>query len=855
VWNAIGPMLERIRTREVASEEQHVELQDTRLTWSSSPVLDDDGRVAGVLTVITEAVRRTSQTLESSRAVPDARLAIAHLELLDRQYRERLGSLFRTTPVPIAVTHGPEHVVEMANEAFRKLVGRRPLLGHRIREAFPEFEGRICDDLDRCFATGEKIVGNEVPIRFDRRNDGSLDEVFVTFIIQPLPVLSGRSDSTVAVVWDATDEVLARRAVHDYAERLRLALEASQLGDWELDLETGKINRSPRHDQIFGYPEMLPEWSVERFFEHVVPEDRAAVEAAFHEALAKRGTYAFESRIVRADGSPAWIEVHGRVMERGGRRRGCVLGTIADITDRKRAEDVLKHAHELAHRERENLFAVFSEAPAVIAVLRGEDLIIELANRAAFAAAGSDERVLGLPVRESMPESHGQVFMDYLRDVIRTGTPRRESELLIKMDPTHTGTLQDFYFDIAYEPLRDPDGSVNRVLVFCVDVTARVAARRTTETALQQAEAANRAKDEFLAMLGHELRNPLAPISTALHMMMEMPGGDAEKARAVIERQVDHLVRLVDDLLDVSRVTRGKVTLERVRIELAEVVAKAIEMASPLLEQREHEVTVTVPSIGLAVDADPMRLAQVISNLLTNAAKYTEPHGSIAVIGAREDDEIVVRVRDTGIGITPDMLPRVFDLFTQERQALDRARGGLGLGLAIVRSLVVLHGGSVSAYSEGAGRGSEFVVRLPAPEPGATITPVPAAPTQAEPVSATGKRVLIVDDNADAAEMLSEALEVVGCTTRVAHDGLDALRIAEEFRPEVALLDIGLPVMDGYELARRLHELPAARDAKLIAVTGYGQQKDRDRSAEAGFALHLVKPIRMADVRKAIANA
>jgi CheY-like chemotaxis protein len=355
-----------------------------------------------------------------------------------------------------------------------------------------------------------------------------------------------------------------------------------------------------------------------------------------------------------------------------------------------------------------------------------------------------------------------------------------------------------------------------------------------------EAERANRSKDEFLAVLGHELRNPLAPILTALHLMRLRGVDKAEKERTVIERQAHHLVRLVDDLLDVSRITRGKVALKKQRIELGRIVAKAIEMASPLLEQRQHELIVEVEARGLLVDADPERMAQVISNLLANAAKYTEKGGRITVAAAVTPAGVTISVSDTGIGIAPEMIPRVFDMFVQERQALDRSQGGLGLGLTIVRSLVALHGGTVEARSEGRNKGAEFTIHLP---PTVEREEPAAGPGEAAAVAPDGRvrRILVVDDNEDAADMLAGFLEEMGHTTRIARDGPEALKMVAEFAPDLALLDIGLPVMDGYELARRLRE--GAQRIGLVAVTGYGQKNDRQRSQAAGFDAHLVKPV------------
>jgi signal transduction histidine kinase/CheY-like chemotaxis protein len=356
-----------------------------------------------------------------------------------------------------------------------------------------------------------------------------------------------------------------------------------------------------------------------------------------------------------------------------------------------------------------------------------------------------------------------------------------------------------------------------------------------------RAELADRRKDEFIAMLGHELRNPLSPILSALQIMRMRAPDAAVKQRTVIERQVRHLVRLVDDLLDVSRITQGKVVLRKRPLSIADVAAKAAEMAAPLLEERRQRLAVSIAP-GLAVDGDEERLAQVLANLLTNAAKYTEPGGAIAVTASRDGGDAVLRVRDSGIGIPRDLLPDLFGAFVQGARSIDRAQGGLGLGLAIVRMLVELHGGTVTAASEGAGRGSEFVIRLPAldvvvaSEPGSEAAP----PRE---IRRTSGRVLVVDDNRDAAEGLGELLTDLGYVTRVSYDGPSALAAARDFAPHVALVDIGLPTMDGYEVARRLRAVPGLGELRLVAVTGYGQPSDRERSQAAGFDEHLVKPV------------
>ena len=371
------------------------------------------------------------------------------------------------------------------------------------------------------------------------------------------------------------------------------------------------------------------------------------------------------------------------------------------------------------------------------------------------------------------------------------------------------------------------------------------------EAARTQAETANRAKDEFLAMLGHELRNPLAPIVTALHLMGKREADTTARERGIIERQVSHLMRLVDDLLDVSRITQGKIQLQLAPVDLAAVVARALELTQPVFEKRARRVEVSLPDEPVQVMGDAVRLTQVLCNLLTNAAKFTPSAGRIALCVRQVQDQAEILVEDSGSGMSPDLLPHVFDLFTQGQQAIDRHAGGLGLGLAIVKTLVQMHGGSVTAASEGPGRGSRISVRLPA---GVAAQPQaePAHPALALPRGSG--RILVVDDNADAAHTVAELLDSEGYETRVCGDGPAALALLNDFHPELMLLDIGLPGMDGYDLARRLRADPRTSQAHLIALTGYGSARDRELARAAGFDEHLVKPVSPQQLLAALAS-
>jgi PAS domain S-box-containing protein len=377
-----------------------------------------------------------------------------------------------------------------------------------------------------------------------------------------------------------------------------------------------------------------------------------------------------------------------------------------------------------------------------------------------------------------------------------------------------------------------------------IEVEERKRLEHELKRRLEQLAEADRHKNEFLAMLAHELRNPLAPLRNALHIL-KMPSVDTptvQRAREMMERQLGNLVRLVDDLLDISRIIRGNVDLHRENVDLATVVRRAIETAQPMIDAQGHELFVSLPPDKVILHVDVIRLAQVISNLLVNAAKYTEQSGQIRLSGDCQAGQAIIRVRDNGIGIAPELLPRVFDLFVQADRALARSQGGLGIGLTLVKRLVESHGGTVDVHSDGPGRGSEFTVRLPAVAD-SPVTPAGDAQPAGVPGGGRPRRVLIVDDNVDAADSAALLLRMWGHQVHTVHDGLSVSQAVRDFRPEIILLDIGLPGMTGYEVAQHLRAQPALDSLVLAAMTGYGQDEDRKRSAEAGFNYHLTKPL------------
>jgi PAS domain S-box-containing protein len=465
-------------------------------------------------------------------------------------------------------------------------------------------------------------------------------------------------------------------------------------------------------------------------------------------------------------------------------------------------------------------------------------------------------QMLRLPVGSNLsltpPAGEGSPFT-----ARRNGKPLPPDQLPMQYAAGHAVEVRDVEVEHAYpdgttftlfgsaSPLFDLQGKVRGCVASFLDITERKRLEEELRQRVEQLAQADHRKDEFLATLAHELRNPLAPISNAVELIGRANGDSAmlEKARCMMERQVGQLVRLVDDLLDISRITQGKVQLRKERVELAAVVRDAIDAARPLIDAQAHELTVGLPHEPVLLDADPTRLEQVISNLLNNAAKYTKKGGHVWLTAERQAGEVIVSVRDTGIGIAAEHLAHIFEMFSQVSPALERSHGGLGIGLALVKGLVELHGGSIEARSNGPGLGSEFTVRLPSAEAAVPATPTLGdRPEEGRP----GKkcRVLIADDLPDTVESLAMMLQLAGHEVQTAHDGLEAVQAAAVFHPDVVVLDIGMPRMNGYEAARHIREQPWGQKMVLVALTGWGQEEDRRRSLEAGFTHHLTKPIK-----------
>jgi PAS domain S-box-containing protein len=627
------------------------------------------------------------------------------------------------------------------------------------------------------------------------------------------PVAEIQSAMTAA---EGTAEVLARRA-----ERLNRVQAAARLGLWEWNLKTGEVKWSEGLYRLLGAePGSFPA-SVEWWQGRIV--EKEDVLRRFEAITPRGGAFNEEFRIRRVDGGVIWIACIGTVDLDAEGAPARMQGVNIDITARREAEELV--------RQSEAKFRTISHAmPAIVWTTApgGEVLFVndrwcqytgldaEAAKRNAIAAFHAEDWARIAPQRERCRRA-GEPFEGEVRYLRADGEYR--------------------WHAFRSLPVRGADGAIEQWIGCAVDVHDA----RAAQDALREAD---RRKDEFLATLAHELRNPLAPIRNAVQILNRIGRDEAtaHAARQMMERQIAHMVRLIDDLLDVSRITRGRLTLRREPVELAALLEQALETSRPHITQ---QLTVALPSEPVHLDADPVRIAQVFSNLINNAAKYTPKSGRIGVHAVLEGDNVVIRVRDTGIGIAREDVPRLFQMFSQGRTAPDRAKGGLGIGLALARSLVELHGGTVEAHSEGAGKGSEFVVRLP----------VIALPKSAQPGSGSGdykgavRRVLVVDDVEDNAASLAALLRMDGNHVEVAGDGVEAVRLAEDYKPDLIFLDLGMPNLDGLEACQLIRRKPWGQGIVIVAVTGWGSDLDRQKTLAAGFDHHLVKPVDYAAIR------
>lgn len=816
---------------------------------SAAPIRGADGEIIGVVLIFRDVTER--------RGADDARRRLAAIvEFSDDAI---VGKDLRGTITSWNV--GAERVYGYAADE---------IIGQPFSLLVPADRANEVADFVTRLRRGEHLDHFET-VR--RRKDGTLIDVSVSY--SPIRDRDGDLIGTAVITRDITARKLADANLRASEERLRLALNAGRMGVWEWNLKTNAIRWSDNLEQIHGLANGSFGGTFDDFQRLVHPDDREFVSHAIRRALETKTGFDVEFRNLWPDGSVHWMAGKGHVQVANGVPTR-MIGVGMDITQHKRSEldsrflaDASAVLAGLVDPEGtlENLARL---AVPAFADWCAVDMLDDKGNLKRVAVAHVDPAKVQLAreyQRRYPPDPDGNYGAWH---VLRTGKGELTSQITDEMLAASILDQQQLHIlrrlglrSYIGVPL-SVRGKVIGVLTFVAaesgrrydpetlavaeDLAHRAGIALENAHLYQEVRAADRRKENFLSLLAHELRNPLAPIRNGIEIAKRSIGNGEtlRKAIGMMERQVQQLIRLVDDLLDVSRIMRNKVELRKEPMDLRHAITRAIETAQPAIDAAGHRLNVDVPPDPILLDGDLVRLTQVISNLLNNAARYTERQGDITLCAKRTPSHAVVTVRDTGIGIPPEVLPRIWDMFMQAAQGRKVAQGGMGIGLTLVRSLVEMHGGTVEAHSEGLGKGSEFVVRLPllqqAPQkngPPAAVRPLRDVPP---------RRVLVVDDNVDAAESLASLLRFAGHEAKTAHDGPTALRLAEQEPPEIVFLDLGMPEMDGIEVAKRMRANPCLKETVLVALTGWGQEEDRRRTLAAGFDAHQVKPVDPADL-------
>lgn len=680
--------------------------------------------------------------------------------------------------------------------------------------------------------------------RYRRLGDESIRWVELSGTVQP-----ENTNGKVIIIGTAADITL-RKDLEQTVEiaRLRLAatLEAGEVATWIWNLKTDRLIGDRNLAQLFGVPyETIVDAPMTLYTDAIHADDVEEVAQQLQHAVDTGEPYRATYRIAGRIGEERWVSARGRVETDDAGRALAVAGVLLDITSQKVAESELRSAEE---RYR-TLITSMDEAFAIVRVLVDEkgvpfDYCFEEVNPAFVQQSGLVDAA-GKTIRELVPDIESRWIEIYGR-VALTRKPARFTE--------HSAAM-GYWWDVYATPMGAAEEL--RIAILFTDITAKTAAQNHLRELAADLSETNRHKTEFLATLAHELRNPLAPMRTGLDLMRM--GGTAmsngSKVLDMMDRQMKQIVHLIDDLMDLSRINSGKIVLKKEQVDLKAVVANAVETALPTIEAARHTILVHVPDETIMLDADLTRLAQVFGNLLTNAVKYTPSGGRITVSVVREQNTVVIAVTDTGMGIPKDEQARVFDMFSQVSRNMGRAQGGLGIGLSLVRSLVEMHDGTIAVNSPGADKGTTFSVTLPAPMHTAVDTSGETLSAHAQPAPRTGLRVVVADDNVDAAHLLGDLLEISGHAIDTVHNGLDAVRKIVETTPDMAILDIGMPGLNGYEVARKIRRTPGLEHIVLVALTGWGGELDRSHSSDAGFDAHLTKPAGLSELNRVIDQA
>jgi PAS domain S-box-containing protein len=765
---------------------------------------------------------------------------IAHRKRIEQALREAeeyLRLMVESVKDFAIFTTDPQGRIVSWNPGAERLFGfpEAEILGQQFDILFTP-EDRAAGVPAREIATAA-ASGRASDERWHQRKDGG--RFFASGVVTPIFDEDNKLRGFTKIARDITERKQAEEAVREAAVRLKAIVETAVDGIITID-EHGIVESiNPAAERVFDYPH-------HEVVGHNVSMLMSEPERDEHSDYLQEYLQTGRQKIIgtirevrgrRRDGSVFPMELAVSETRLGLRR--IFTGIVRDITEFKKAiEERLRLLNEL-EGERALLNSLLDNAPVGFGFFDHDLRYLRLNPAMADLSAMPVEAHLGRSLADVLPDLSSELSKS-LRQVFDTGSSIVNKEVTgeTASEPGHAQSwLCNFY------PVKLPDGTMLGAGVVVTDINDR----KRMEDALKDDD---QRKDQFLAMLAHELRNPLAPISNAVQIMqLEGPNGaNFRWSTEVIDDQIKHMTRMVDDLLDVSRITRNKVDLQKQTIALGDIVELAVEASRPLIQDYNHKLAIALPAEPLLVDVDPARLVQVLSNLVNNAAKYTDEGGKISLTAESAGSEVIIRVRDNGIGISPDLLPKVFDLFTQADRTLSRSRGGLGIGLTLVRSLIELHDGRVTASSKGLGQGSEFVVYLPRVV--STFRPEEVADDLAlfQDSQVPPRRILVVDDKRSNAESLEVLLQTLGQEVYTAFDGKSALELARQQRPDIVLLDIGLPVMDGYEVARQCRSDAALKHLMLVAMTGYGQDSDRSRSQQAGFDAHLVKPVSLQDL-------
>ncbi len=787
-----------------------------------------DGSLVDVSLAISP-VKQGEQLVTNSAIIHDIterKLAQAALTASEERWRALLAAI-----PGMVFTADADGQNDFVNDYFYNYTGLAPGLGLGGGWA----QAVHPDDRERAYARWMHSVQTGEPYETElrmRRDDG----IYRWFRARGVALRDGhgRVIRWAGSVFDIEDIKQTQLALQASEERLQFALAAGGIGAWDRDLRTGKCTWDDRMYEMSGFEPGTPV-DVTAFEAHIHPEDLPDLNTAIDHTIQTGAEYRHEYRFVRPEGRTLWIHARGGLRRDANGTPTHLIGINFDVTERNQAEQKLHESEERFRLLAKNIDQVFwfeeLDPERVIYVSPAFEQLWGFSADRLYENA----RVWMEGIHPEDRSNVQQAFGDWL-----TGRAERyDVEYRLSGRNGQVRWINDRGIVIGYR-----GGRPYKLSGIATDITER---KRVEE----ERREADRRKDEFIAILAHELRNPLAPIRNVVNLLQRQGSLDPSvcRARDVIGRQIDHLTRLIDDLLDVSRITSDKLELRKERVALTEIVNLAVESSNPLIDQHQHKLSLLLPGKPIYLNADKLRLAQVLMNLLTNAAKYTPEGGRITLSAEPNGEEVTLRVTDNGVGIDPDQLSQIFDMFYQANRSYEQLHGGLGIGLTLTRRLVEMHGGQVEVHSAGMNRGSEFVVRLPIFR--GQLQPQDQA-ANAETTRALGRRILVVDDYGENAETLAELLRVDGNEVEIAHDGLKAVEMAETFCPAVVLLDIGMPKLNGYEAARKIREQPWGKDMVLIAITGWGGENDRNRSREAGFNAHLLKPVNYTELAKLI---